>query len=478
MANKERGTGLRLGFAGMVLGMGLRGCVPPDVNKEAPLVPTPITTEISPPEKTSTPLLISSLTPTLEVTPTLPLNCQEQFNDSFVHWQDQLKKQGVENLMILSREGENGAVYPLSFHLKEIVIPQEKEIEERDFYLAIVRLDEEKGGRTLSTTYIDSQGEEIATGSLAMLETAASGTVTNIYLLAQGEIETQPDQEGNSLIVKALDWNEDKQTWNLTNDSPSLLSLERWDKNDQDQYEKGDVLNNQEQADSYYTLSVNVLPHPEADKPQEREWVVALDKTSQIEDGSRQVLACLKAEATPRPEPVPTPEPTPEGIVISENLELKNCTTNAPEALEEGIRWAIAEAIKRKEGSFDLLINQNEETMKITEDTKVIIKVEYPHSTRTYLKYSRENRFGYFNEDGRLLITVSGNAPRALFSALQALQLDSGEYRFVGDEDVHIGHQILKDEWYSTNYKYLVDLWKPIIDDVLLSDRSVPVGGR
>lgn len=48
MTNKERGTRLRLGLAGLALGMGLRGGAPSDVNKEAPLVPTPITTEISP----------------------------------------------------------------------------------------------------------------------------------------------------------------------------------------------------------------------------------------------------------------------------------------------------------------------------------------------------------------------------------------------------------------------------------------------
>lgn len=53
MANKIE-KGLRLGLVSMVLGVGLRDCAPPDVDRETLSTPTPITTEISPPKETPT----------------------------------------------------------------------------------------------------------------------------------------------------------------------------------------------------------------------------------------------------------------------------------------------------------------------------------------------------------------------------------------------------------------------------------------
>lgn len=166
-----------------------------------------------------------------------------------------------------------------------------------------------------------------------------------------------------------------------------------------------------------------------------------------------------------------------------EGLELRNCTTNNPEILEAGIKWAIDTALEIKGNPFELLVNKGEEgmfiedTMLISEDTEVVIEVVSFEKSAAYLKFNQTNRFGYYNEDGRLLIVVRGNAPAALYRGLLGLLL-SDEYHRLGLHDsAGIGRQISFDAWDTIDRQPLKDLWKSVIDNILLSDDSVPVGG-
>jgi len=184
---------------------------------------------------------------------------------------------------------------------------------------------------------------------------------------------------------------------------------------------------------------------------------------------------------TPTPEPTATPEAEE---VKAGRVELRNCTTNAPEVLEAGIEWAINQASEEKGGPFELIVNEAEEagiwkpgTMLITEDIEVIIRVVGVESSLAYLKFSSVNRFGYYNEDGRLLIVVRGSPPRALFRALLGLQLDDEHHRLGPHDSPGIGHQIPLGAWETINYQPLADSWKSAgVDDILLSEDSFSVG--
>ena len=173
---------------------------------------------------------------------------------------------------------------------------------------------------------------------------------------------------------------------------------------------------------------------------------------------------------TPIPQPTPTKEATPTPEV--KFIELRNCTTNAPEALEAGVKWAIETAAG--EQGRDLPVNGGRETFRLTKQTKVIIEVVPPGSPRAYLLFSNLNQFGYYKEGDRLLIVVEGGASPALYRALLGLQLDP--IYLLANPDNPQGSQIPMGTWDTIDRQPLIDLWKPVIDDILLSPDSCGIG--
>lgn len=168
--------------------------------------------------------------------------------------------------------------------------------------------------------------------------------------------------------------------------------------------------------------------------------------------------------------------------------ELRNCSSNVPEVLGQGVKWAIEAAGEkaRQETGEDYLklwVNGGTELFRLTNDTKVIIEVVPCNSPRAYLLFSTDNRFGYYKEGDNLLIVVRGNAPRALFRAILGLQLDRMYH--VGNPDDPEGSQIAMPVWDTIDRQPLMELWNLkrlredyYIDDILLSPDSLPVGVR
>ncbi|MFH2022404.1 MAG: hypothetical protein ABIJ33_03995 [Patescibacteria group bacterium] len=194
--------------------------------------------------------------------------------------------------------------------------------------------------------------------------------------------------------------------------------------------------------------------------------------------------ATRPSTATSTPTRVPTTETTkPTTVPTKEQsgintAELRNCTTNRAEDLEAGIDWALNNATKSSGGKKELWVNGGTESFILTPQTKVMIEVVPKDSLRAYLNFSTDNRFGYYNEGGQLLIVVRGNAPRALYRALLGLNLDN--IYLLGGTSNPNGSQIEPSVWGTSEYRApLFNLFfnKGSIDELLLSPQSMPIGG-
>ncbi|MBU0978392.1 hypothetical protein KKF92_01030 [Patescibacteria group bacterium] len=194
--------------------------------------------------------------------------------------------------------------------------------------------------------------------------------------------------------------------------------------------------------------------------------------------------AIRPSTATSTPTRVPTTETTkPTTVPTKEQsgintAELRNCTTNRAEDLEAGIDWALNNATKSSGGKKEIWVNGGTEPFILTPQTKIIIEVVPASSLRAYLNFSTDNRFGYYNEGGKLLVVVRGNAPRALYRALLGLNLDN--IYLLGGTSNPNGSQIEPSVWGTSEYRApLFNLFfnKGSIDELLLSPQSMPIGG-